>query len=242
VRLQKYLARAGVASRRHAEEMIAGGQVSVNGRVVREMGTLVDDSAEVLVAGRPVAAPADFRYVVINKPIRMVTTMSDPEGRRTVASLVDSQPRVVPVGRLDYDTSGVLLMTNDGDLAHVLTHPSYGVEKTYRAVVRGRLDRQAVDSLLAGVRLAEGETAPAKVRVVSSSAQRSEIDLTIHEGRNRQVRRMLESLGHPIVSLTRLRFGPIALGTLAAGASRPATDREVRALRAAADVAKAGRP
>ncbi len=241
MRLHKYLARAGVASRRRAEELIAAGRISVNGRVVREQGTSVAETDRVEVAGVGVAKPDAYRYVVLNKPVRVMTTMRDPERRKTVASFVSSDgPRVVPVGRLDYDTGGVLLMTNDGELAHVLTHPRYGVEKTYRAVVRGRLDPQAVQRLIAGVRLDDGDAAPAKVRVVASSAQISEIDLTIHEGRNRQLRRMLETLGHPVVSLTRLRFGPISLGALPAGASRDATDREVRALRAAASSARDG--
>ncbi len=240
MRLHKYLARAGVASRRGAEELIAAGRVSVNGRVVREQGTSVGESDRVEVAGRGVATPGEFRYVVVHKPVKVVTTMRDPARRRTVASLVSpAEPRVVPVGRLDYDTAGVLLMTNDGDLAHVLTHPRFGVEKTYRAIVRGRLEPQAVQRIIAGVRLDDGEAAPAKVRIVASTALRSEVDITIHEGRNREVRRMFETLGHPVISLTRMRFGPIALGALPAGASRAATGREVRALRAAVATARA---
>jgi 23S rRNA pseudouridine2605 synthase len=240
VRLHKYLARAGVASRRRAEELIAAGRVSVNGRVIREQGTTVGDGDRVEVAGVGVATPAQFRYVVLNKPIGVVTTMRDPERRRTVASLISpKEPRIVPVGRLDFDTSGILLMTNDGDLAHLLTHPRFGVEKTYRAVVRGRLEGHEVQRLLEGVRLDDGEAAPARIRVVASAGPRSQIDITIHEGRNRQVRRMLETLGHPVLALTRLRFGPLSLGALPVGASREATEREVRSLRAAAHSARA---
>jgi 23S rRNA pseudouridine2605 synthase len=239
VRLQKYLSRAGVASRRRAEELIAAGRVHVNGRVVRQLGTSVEETDRVVVAGFGEAEPKPFRYVVMNKPLRVMTTMRDPEGRRTVASLLPKGgPRVVPVGRLDYDSSGVLLMTNDGDLAHVLTHPRFGVEKRYRAVVRGRLHPEDVRALLAGVRLEEGRTTPAKIRVVATSRTTSELDITIHEGRNRQVRRMLETTEHPVLSLVRLRFGPISLGALPAGATREATEREVRALRTIASEAR----
>jgi len=236
VRLQKYLSHAGVASRRKAEELIAAGRVRVNGRPVRELGTTVGEGDRVEVDGAGAVQPTPFRYIVAHKPVRMVTTMRDPEGRRTVASLVPKGgPRLVPVGRLDYDTSGVLLMTNDGDLANVLTHPRFGVEKTYRAVVRGRLAPGDVRALLEGIRLPEGGAAPAKLRVVSTSRGYSELDITIHEGRNRQVRRMLEATEHPVVSLARLRFGPISLGDLPAGAVRDATPRELRALRVVAD-------
>jgi 23S rRNA pseudouridine2605 synthase len=227
VRLQKFLAHAGVASRRRAEELIEAGAVEVNGRVVRELGTSVGAGDRVEVGGRAVAPPAQSRYLILHKPAKVMTTMRDPEGRRTVASLVPQQGgRLVPVGRLDYDTSGVLLMTDDGDLAHVLTHPRFGVDKTYRAVVRGRLGPEDVERVLAGVRLEEGGAAPAKLRVVRTGPALSEVDLTIHEGRNRQVRRMFETLGHPVVSLVRLRFGPLALGDLPVGHWRDATPKE----------------
>ncbi len=227
MRLQKFLAHAGVASRRRAEELIAAGGVRVNGRVVRELGTSVAAGDRVEVGGRVVAPPAQTRYLVLHKPAKVMTTMRDPEGRRTVAGLVPQDGgRLVPVGRLDYDTSGVLLMTDDGDLAHVLTHPRFGVEKTYRAVVRGRLGPEDVERVLEGVRLEDGGAAPAKLRVVRTGPARSEVDLTIHEGRNRQVRRMFETLGHPVVTLVRLRFGPLALGDLPVGHWREATSKE----------------
>jgi 23S rRNA pseudouridine2605 synthase len=232
LRLQKYLAHAGVASRRNAETLIAEGRVRVNGRVVAKLGSSVVPEDRVELDGRRVEIPALSRYIVLNKPEKVMTTMRDPERRRTVAHLLPAKAgRVVPVGRLDYDTSGVLLMTDDGDLAHVLTHPRYGVEKTYRAVVRGRLSPKDVEKFAAGVRLEEGAAQPAKVRVVRSTVALTELDLTIHEGRNRQVRRMLESLGHPVVSLTRLRFGPITVGGLKPGAWREATPKELAALR-----------
>ena len=204
----------------------------MNGRVVDTFGTSVTSEDAVALDGRRVVLPTAFRYLVLHKPVRVVTTMRDPEGRRTVAALLPSDARrVVPVGRLDYDTSGVLLMTDDGDLAFVLTHPRFGVDKTYRALVRGMLTADIVRALRGGVPLSDGVASPARVRVVSASRSRSEIDITIHEGRNRQVRRMLEGVGHPVVSLVRLRFGPIALGELAPGAVREATSREVRSLR-----------
>jgi 23S rRNA pseudouridine2605 synthase len=176
---------------------------------------------------------------VLHKPEKVMTTMSDPEGRRTVASLLPKNgTHVVPVGRLDYDTSGVLLLTNDGDMAHILTHPRFGVEKTYRALVRGRLDGDDVRKFIEGVRLEEGEAAPAKVRVVRTAPSVSELDITIHEGRNRQVRRMFEATDHPVVSLVRLRFGPIGLGELKVGHWREASEREVAALRVIAQAAE----
>jgi len=233
VRLQKYLARAGVASRRKAEEFITEGHVRVNGAVVRELGSVVAETDRVEFGGKLVSTPAAYRYLVLNKPEQVMTTMRDPQGRRTVAALVPRDGgRVVPVGRLDYETAGVLLLTNDGDLAHVLTHPRYGVEKTYRAVVRGRLQAGDVQRFLAGLKLDDGRAAPAKIRVVRAGAAASEIDVTIHEGRNRQVRRMFETSDHPVLSLVRLRFGPIALGDLRAGRWRDATDKELTELRA----------
>ncbi|HEY0798293.1 MAG TPA: pseudouridine synthase [Candidatus Baltobacteraceae bacterium] len=236
--MQKYLAHAGVAARRKAEELIVAGRVRVNGRVVRELGTAVAAGDRVDVEGIGPAKLAPPRYVVLHKPLRVMTTMSDPEGRRTVASLLPPGPRIVPVGRLDYDTSGVLLLTNDGDLAHVLLHPRFGVEKTYRAIVRGRLDGEDVRKLLGGVELEDRPATGAKIRVVKASAATSTIDLTIHEGRNRQVRRMFETTGHEVVALTRLRFGPISLGELEPGRWRDATAREVAALEAVARAAK----
>ncbi len=240
MRLQRYLAASGVASRRRSEELIVAGLVRVNGRTVRELGTSVADGDVVEFSGRIVAPALEPAYVVMNKPLGVVTTMRDPEGRRTVADVLrghDLQRRIVPVGRLDYDTSGVLLLTDDGALAHVLTHPRFGVEKTYRATLRGRLTPDAVADLQRGLKLDDGSAAPAKLRVVAARRETSTVDVTIHEGRNRQVRRMFDELDRPLVALTRLRFGPIALGELGPGEIRPATSREVAALHAIADVA-----
>ncbi len=232
MRLQKYLAHAGIASRRKAEDFIVAGHVRVNGAVVRELGTSVAKGDRVELVGKLVELPAEPRYLVLHKPEKVMTTMRDPEGRRTVASLVPREGgRVVPVGRLDFDTSGVLLMTNDGDLANVLTHPRFGVEKTYRAVVRGRLQGEDMKRFLAGIKLDDGRTDPAKVRVVRAGPAATELDVTIHEGRNRQVRRMFEATDHPVISLVRLRFGPLSLGDLRAGHWREATEKELAELR-----------
>jgi len=232
VRLQKFLAHAGVASRRRAETFIVAGHVRINGTVVHELGSRVGPDDQVEFAGRPLRLSPEKRYLVLHKPAGVMTTMRDPQGRRTVAALVPSEPgRVVPVGRLDYDTSGVLLLTNDGELAHVLTHPRFGTQKTYRAVVRGRLGRDDVAQLLTGMSLPEGRPPPPRLRVIRSGSEFSELDVTIHEGRNRQIRRMFEATAHPVVSLVRLRFGPIALGDLRAGNWRAVTERELAALR-----------
>lgn len=232
MRLQRFLAQAGIASRRKAEALIAAGHVTVNGAVVRRLGTSVAAGDHVEFAGKPLRVTPEKRYIVLHKPCKVMTTMRDPEGRRTVAGLVPREPgRVVPVGRLDYDTSGVLLLTNDGELAHVLTHPRFGVDKTYRAVVRGRIGRDDVARFLGGMPLEGERAAPARLRVVRSGAEFSELDVTIHEGRNRQIRRMFEATAHPVVSLARLRFGPIALGALPPGHWRSVTDRELAALR-----------
>jgi 23S rRNA pseudouridine2605 synthase len=219
------------------------GLVRVNGRVVRELGTSVA-AADVVEFGGKIVAPAlEAAYIVMNKPLGVVTTMRDPEGRRTVADVLKHHAfgrRVVPVGRLDYDTAGVLLLTDDGALAHVLTHPRFGVEKTYRAMLRGRLTSDQVAAMQRGMKLDDGPAQPAQLRVVAARRDASSVDVTIHEGRNRQVRRMFEELGHPVMSLTRLRFGPIGLGALAPGEIRDATAREVSALRVIVDESKAG--
>jgi len=233
MRLHKFLAHAGVASRRRSEELIESGRVLVNGKPVRELGTSVAEGDRIEVDGRRVEISRAKRYLVLHKPVNVVTTLRDPQGRRTVSTLIPtSEGRLVPVGRLDYDTSGVLLMTSDGELAHVLTHPRFGVEKTYRALISGRLDAQDVRRLLDGLRLDDGVAAPAKIRVVRTAATASELDITIHEGRNRQVRRMLEATEHRVLSLVRLRFGPLSLGDLRVGHWREVTPRELSALRA----------
>ncbi|MGH9178915.1 MAG: pseudouridine synthase [Acidimicrobiales bacterium] len=229
-RLQKVLARAGFGSRRTCEELIAEGRVRVNGEVA-ELGRRVDPAADrVEVDGEGVGVGAGLVHYVLNKPRGVVTTASDPQGRPTVVELVPADPRVFPVGRLDADTEGLLLLTNDGELAHRLTHPSFGVEKEYLAEVVGTPSAAALRRLREGVVLDDGLTAPAKVAAVPPRALR----IVIHEGRNRQVRRMCEAVGHPVVRLVRARIGPLAERGLAPGQWRALTTAEVRALSAAA--------
>jgi pseudouridine synthase len=225
MRLNAYLARAGVASRRGADELIKAGRVRVNGRP-GELNTFVGARDMVEVDGRPVGKQR-LAYVLLNKPPGVVTTARDPHGRRTVVDLVPPEPRVVPVGRLDADTTGALLLTNDGQLAHRLAHPRYEVDKVYEAEVEGDPDEDALARLREGVELDDGRTAPAGVRRLG----RARIELTIHEGRKHQVKRMLEAVGHPVRRLHRSGYAGLDLRGLAPGEWRELTPDEVRALR-----------
>jgi 23S rRNA pseudouridine2605 synthase len=226
VRLNAYLARAGVASRRGADELVKAGRVTVNGKP-GQLNTFVQASDRVLVDGREVAKQR-LAHLLLNKPAGVVTTASDPQGRPTVVDLVPSEPRVVPVGRLDFDTTGALLLTNDGALAHRLAHPRYGVEKTYVVEVEGTPSDAALQRLRDGVELDDGRTAPARVRRLRGGA----LELTIHEGRNRQVRRMLEAVGHPVTRLHRSAYAGLTLEGLEPGAWRELEPSEVERLRA----------
>ena len=225
MRLNAYLARAGVASRRGADELIKAGRVRVNG-APGELNTFVGHRDRVEVDGRPVARQP-LAYVLLNKPAGVVTTARDPQGRPTVVGLVPSEPRVVPVGRLDADTTGVLLLTNDGPLAHRLAHPRYEVDKVYEAEVEGDPSPDVLRRLAEGVELEDGRTAPARARRLG----RGRIELTIHEGRTHQVKRMCEAVGHPVRSLHRSSHAGLDVGDLAPGASRQLTRGEVAALR-----------
>jgi len=228
-RLQKVLARVGIGSRRVCEDLIAEGRVLVDGEVA-VLGRRVDpETALIEVDGAPVGVRPDLVHYVLNKPAGVVTTADDPQGRPTVVGLVPNEPRVFPVGRLDVDTEGLLLLTNDGELAHRLTHPSYGVEKEYVAEVEGLPTRAVLRRLREGVELDDGPTAPARATLIDPSVVR----LTIHEGRNRQVRRMCEAVGHSVVRLIRTRIGPLADRSLAPGAWRELTGDEVRSLQRA---------
>ena len=228
-RLQKVLARVGIGSRRVCEDLIAEGRVLVDGETA-VLGRRVDpETALIEVDGAPVGVRPDLVHYVLNKPAGVVTTADDPQGRPTVVGLVPNEPRVFPVGRLDVDTEGLLLLTNDGELAHRLTHPSYGVEKEYVAEVEGLPTRAVLRRLREGVELDDGLTAPARATLVDPSVVR----LTIHEGRNRQVRRMCEAVGHSVVRLVRTRIGPLADRSLAPGAWRELTGDEVRSLQRA---------
>ena len=225
MRLNAYLARAGVASRRGADELIKAGRVTVNG-APGELNTFVERADDVRVDGRPVGAQR-LRHVLLNKPRGTITTARDPEGRPTVVDLVGGEIRVVPVGRLDRDTTGVLVLTNDGPLAHRLAHPRYRVEKTYVVDVEGEPDDDAVRRLAEGVELEDGPTAPARVRRLGPSR----LELVLHEGRNRQVRRMLEVVGHPVTKLRRSRYAGLGPGRLRPGDWRDLSRNEVAALR-----------
>ena len=228
-RLQKVLARVGIGSRRVCEDLIGEGRVRVDGEMA-VLGRRVDpETALIEVDGAPVGGRPDLVHYVLNKPAGVVTTADDPQGRPTVVGLVPDEPRVFPVGRLDVDTEGLLLLTNDGELAHRLTHPSYGVEKEYVAEVEGLPTRAVLRRLREGVELDDGPTAPARATLVDPSVVR----LTIHEGRNRQVRRMCEAVGHSVVRLVRTRIGPLADRSLAPGAWRELTGDEVRSLQRA---------
>jgi 23S rRNA pseudouridine2605 synthase len=229
-RLQKVLAQAGLGSRRACEELIAEGRVTVNGEVAT-LGTRADPDVDAIeVDGARIGVREGLVHYLLNKPPGVVTTASDPQGRPTVVGLVPAEPRVYPVGRLDADTEGLLLLTNDGDLAHRLTHPSFGIDKEYLADVAGTPSRGALRRLRDGVDLEDGPTAPARVSLVGDHTLR----ITIHEGRNRQVRRMCEAVGHPVRRLVRVRIGPLADRRLPPGEWRPLTQAEVRALERAA--------
>ncbi len=227
-RVQKVMARVGVGSRRVSEGLIEEGRVTINGEIV-SLGARIGPGDELAVDGVVYSTRPDVVIYLLNKPAGVVTTASDPQGRPTVVGLVPSSPRVVPVGRLDMDTEGLLLLTNDGDLTHRLTHPSFGVEKEYLAEVEGAPSRQALRQLREGVELEDGPTAPAKVSLIEPNA----IRLIIREGRNRQVRRMCEAVGHPVRRLVRTRIGPITDTRLRPGQSRPLSGDEVLAVQRA---------
>ena len=230
-RLQKVLARRGIGSRRACEALIAGGRVRVDGTVAR-LGARIDPAAAVVeVDGVVVGVRPDLVHYLLNKPAGVVTTAQDPQGRPTVTGLVPAEPRVFPVGRLDLQTEGLLILTNDGDLAHRLTHPSFGVSKEYLAHVSGAPRPAAVRALRSGVELEDGPTAPAKVALVAPDVLR----ITVHEGRNRLVRRMCEAVGHPVRRLVRTRIGPVADRRLAPGEWRLLTPAETRRLAEAAE-------
>ena len=245
VRLHKFLAHAGVGSRRACEDLIADGQVRVNGRVVDTLPAWVEPADDsITVRGQPIAKPERHVYVMLYKPRNTVSTLSDPDGRRTVIELVEhpSGVRLYPVGRLDYDSMGLMLMTNDGDLANAVTHPRYGIHKTYRVIVRGELTEEHIDRLQRGIYLASRESGrtvgaervgAADIVVVRKERERTIVDITLTEGRNRQIRRLLASVGCHVKKLTRTKMGPLSLKGLAIGEWRELTKPELDALRKA---------
>jgi 23S rRNA pseudouridine2605 synthase len=231
-RLHKVLAHAGVESRRAAEEMIVAGRVAVNGQVVTTLGTKVDPEHDVIaVDGRPIPRRVKRVYLMLNKPPGYITTVNDPEHRPTVMELVPDSGRIYPVGRLDANSEGLLLMTNDGEFANLLAHPRYASEKEYHVAVPGTVKEEDLRALREGVDIEGGRTAPAQVRVLSSDGKVTWLSMTIHEGRNRQIRRMLHALGYRAERLVRMRVGPLWLGSLPKGAYRYLTPAEVRSLR-----------
>jgi 23S rRNA pseudouridine2605 synthase len=235
VRLQKVLAAAGVGSRRHCEELIGAGRVEVDGEVVRRFGARVDPQTQVIrVDGRRIPAREDLVYLAVNKPPGVLTSMSDSRGRKTMSDLLgDTAERLFHVGRLDYDTEGLMLLTNDGELAHRLAHPRFGVPKTYLAEVPGPVPRGLGRQLLTGVDLEDGVASADKFRVVEQVGGRALVEITLHEGRKHIVKRMLAATGHPVSRLVRTQVGPVALGSLQPGGTRSLSAKEVGELYAA---------
>lgn len=229
VRLQKVLAAAGIASRRASEELILDGRVEVNGSIVMELGTRVDPEKDTIrVDGSRIPAARHHVYLVLNKPRGVVSTMDDPEGRRTLSDFVPPRTsRLFHVGRLDTNTEGLIVLTNDGEFAHRMAHPSYEVKKTYLAEVAGVIEAKTVKRIERGLKLDDGPVKPDRVKVVSTTESKSLVQITLHEGRNRIVRRMMEAVGHPVDRLSRIGIGPIRLGQLAPGESRELTRDEL---------------
>ena len=233
-RLNKYLASCGVASRRESEKLILDGRVKVNGKVVKELGTQVNENNDrVLVDGNLVKPVLDYSYIMMYKPKGCVTTMKDDKGRKTVYSYLEDLniPHLVPVGRLDYDTEGLLLLTNDGELVHALTHPSHEVPKTYVVKVEGEIPEHKLAQLRKGVEIDGVKTAKAKVKLVEFKDNISRFEMTIHEGRNRQIRKMFEAVGEEVIFLKRISVGNVRLGGLARGTYRYLNDDEIEYLK-----------
>ena len=233
LRLQKILAQAGVASRREAEKIILAGRVKVNNTTITELGTKTDPEKDIIqVDGQKLSLAEKKVYYLLNKPTGYVTTMKDPQGRSTVADLISHIPeRVYPVGRLDYDSSGLIIITNDGELANAMAHPKKEVDKYYEAKVTGIPSKEALLKLKKGIMLEDGMTAPARVQILKKDRAKALLEIIIHEGRNRQVRRMCEAIGHKVFKLKRSRFGSIKLGSLPPAKVRLLTPKEVENLR-----------
>ena len=227
-RLNKYIAQSGVCSRRRADELIANGNVKINGAVIREMGYQVEEDDTVMVNGKIIETNGRNIYVAVNKPLGYITSMDDDKGRATVAELVSDIPeRLFPVGRLDYNTTGLLLMTNDGDLANRLTHPKHEVTKTYAATVAGILSGARVAKLRKGVDIGGFVTSPAEVRVIRQNPRSAVVEISIHEGKNRQVRKMFAAVGNKVQTLERIAIGDLRLGRLMTGHYRKLTQKEI---------------
>ncbi len=230
-RLQKVMAHAGVASRRKSEEIIAEGRVKVNGVVVTEMGTKVDPAQDTIEVDGEEIEKETKTYLKLHKPRGYVTTVNDPQGRQTVMDLIHGiDKRIYPVGRLDLDSSGLLLLTNDGDLTHKITHPSHELDKEYMVVANGELSQEEINRFKNGIKLEEGKTSPAKIEMVNQDPKNTTYQVIIHEGMNRQIRRMFDQLGYEVVSLIRVRIGNISLGSLKPGEHRKLSSKELQDL------------
>lgn len=227
MRIHKYLAHAGVASRRSAEELVSGGKVTVNGQPAKIGQVIESDTAKVTLDGKPVTLAQTLEYYLLYKPRRVLSTLADPEGRPTVASLIKSSSRLYPVGRLDYDSEGLMLLTNDGDLAYQITHPKFEIDKTYKVLLKGVISDKSVGYLESGVTIEGQKTAPAQVEVVEAQSHNTWIKITIHEGRNRQIRKMCQAVGHPVMRLIRIKLGPWELGDLKTGQYQALSPSEI---------------
>lgn len=230
-RLQKYMARCGVASRRKCEEIISEGRVSVNGKLVKEI-IMVDEKTDVVrVDGKVIGLADKYVYIMLNKPVGIITSARDQFGRKTVTEIINIKERVYPVGRLDYDTSGLLLLTNDGDITYKMTHPSHEIEKVYSARIKGIPTNEELERFKKGLRIEEYTTAPADIKLLSQYENSSLAQITIHEGRNRQVRKMCSAINHPVIELKRIRMGKIEIGDLKPGEWRNLTKAEIEYLK-----------
>jgi 23S rRNA pseudouridine2605 synthase len=231
-RINKYLAQCGIASRRNADDMVLAGRVTVNDEVIRKPGYLVDEATDIVRVDGVVVKPAqEFTYIVLNKPAGYVTSLSDPQNRKTVADLlVNLAARIYPVGRLDLDTEGVLLFTNNGELAHRLTHPRYGVAKIYRARVKGEVTKQKLHLFKSGIKLPDGAVGRASVKILKAEKEHSDLALELTEGRKREVKHLCKAVGHPVISLVRTEFAGITCQRLQEGAWRYLTAREIDSL------------
>lgn len=231
-RLQKLISQAGITSRRAAEELILAGRVTVNGVVVTELGSKADPAVDnITVDGKPVKPVSNHLYILLNKPVGFMTTLDDPGGRQLVTDLLqDIKERVYPVGRLDYNTEGLLLLTNDGEWANKLMHPRHEIDKEYHVRIRGKAHKSQLDQLIAGVMIDDKKTAPATVQLIKDGEQNDWISITIHEGRNRQIRRMCEAVSLSVVRLKRVRYGNLEIGALKPGQYRLLTNAEVQDL------------
>lgn len=230
-RLQKYIAKCGAASRRKAEELIFDGRVKVNGSVVNNV-VIVDDEVDVVeLDGKVIKPEENMVYIMVNKPTEIITSAKDQFDRKTVLDIVDVKERVYPVGRLDYDTSGLLILTNDGDVTNRMTHPSHEVNKVYAAEIIGVPTKEEMDSFEKGLKIEDYITSPARIRIIESKRDMALIEVTIHEGKNRQVRKMCEAIGHPVINLKRIAFGKLKLGKLKPGEWRNLSESEIEYLK-----------